>query len=415
MAKRNGGDGPLWWLRWVPATVLTVATLWLLYLAGRVALIPVLTSFALAYLLEPSVGSLIRRGISRSISALVVLVGVTAAMGAFLAFVVPNLWNEGVKATSKASHYFTPENAKYTRAAIRQASPFVDRVIGWRVEEFIRDPAVAMGISSTWLAGGLSGFLARATEWLDLLVIPFFVYYILVGAHAWRASFEDLIPPRFQPPMKRLFDEVGRILQSYVRGQLLIALIMAGLYAVGFLALGVPAWAGLAAISGLLNIIPYVGTLSGMVLAGAFKFSEAGNWWQVAGVISVFAVVQAIEGYFLTPRILGGRLNLHPMAVFLGLLIGGKMFGLLGILLAIPVVAVAKVFLMFAREWYKGSWFYHYGEDTTMALSEDPAEKLAQVAEVVLAEQEKAETGDELLSEKEEGDPKAAPAVTADY
>jgi predicted PurR-regulated permease PerM len=277
---------------------------------------------------------------------------------------------------------------------------------------------VAVGVSSSWLAGGLSEFLARVTEWLDLLIIPFFVYYILVGAHVWRASAEDLIPPRFRPPLSRLFDEVGRILQSYVRGQLLIALAMAGLYAAGFLALGVPAWAGLAAISGLLNVVPYVGTLLGMVLASAFKFSESTNWLHVAGVVGVFSAVQAIEGYYLTPRILGGRLNLHPMAVFLGLLIGGKLFGLLGILLAIPVVAVSKVFLLFARELYKGSWFYHDGEDSTMALPEDPAEKLAHVADVVLAQQEEAGTGDELLAPKDKPDKQpaaAAPVLTSDY
>ncbi len=389
--RKSKEDGPLWWLRWVPAAVLTLLVLWLIYKAGSVALIPLLASFALAYLLEPPVHTLVLQGVRRSIASVTVLALVFVLMAAFAAFVIPNLWNEGVKASEKASRYFTPENAQRTRYAIRQSSPFVDRVFGPRIELLIKDPATATGISSTWLTGNLSGFFSRATEWLDFLVIPFFVYYILVGSKQWRASAEDLIPPRFRPPLTRLFDEVGRILQSYVRGQLLIALIMSGLYALGFLALQVPAWAGLAAISGLLNVIPYVGTLAGMLLAGAFKFSENGDIWPVIGVLAVFAIVQAIEGYYLTPRILGGRLNLHPMAVFLGLLIGGKLFGLLGVLLAIPTVAIAKVFLMFAREWYRGSWFYHEGEDSTMALSEDPAEKLAQVAEVVLAEQQQKE------------------------
>lgn len=384
-------DGPLWWLRWVPAAVLTLLILWLVYKAGSVALVPLLASFSLAYLLEPPVKTLVRQGVRHSIATVIVLVLSTLLMAGFAAFVIPNLWNEGVTASEKASRYFTPQNAQRTRAVIRQSSPFVDRVFGPRIELLIKDPAAATGISSAWLAGNLSGFFSRATEWLDLLVIPFFVYYILNGSKQWRASAEELIPPRFRPPLSRLFDEVGRILQSYVRGQLLIAILMSGLYALGFLALAVPAWAGLAAISGLLNIVPYVGTLAGMILACAFKFSENGDWFPVAGVLAVFAIVQAIEGYYLTPRILGGRLNLHPMAVFLGLLIGGKLFGLLGVVLAIPVVAVAKVFLMFAREWYRGSWIYHEGEDSTMALSEDPAEKLAQVAEVVLTEQEEKE------------------------
>ena len=76
----------------------------------------------------------------------------------------------------------------------------------------------------------------------------------------------------------------------------------------------------------------------------------------------MFTAVQCVEGYYLTPRILGGRLSLHPMAVFLGLLIGGKLFGFLGVLLAVPVIAVTQVFLKFLREIYKTSDFYRMGE-----------------------------------------------------
>src|SRR5262249_22666208 len=158
---------------------------------------------------------------------------------------------------------------------------------------------------------------------------PFFVYYILVDFGGWRDSCEELIPPRFRDPFTRLFDEVGRILESYVRGQLLIAMLMGMLYAVGFLLLRVPAWAGIATIAGLLNAIPYVGTTFGLILATGFTLADGAGFWRVTGVVAVFAAVQGIEGYFLTPKILGSRLSLHPMAVFLGLLIGGKLFGFL--------------------------------------------------------------------------------------
>ncbi|MGH9940645.1 MAG: AI-2E family transporter [Blastocatellia bacterium] len=132
--------------------------------------------------------------------------------------------------------------------------------------------------------------------------------------------------------------------------QLLIALVMAALYAVGFAIVGLPAWAGVAVLAGLLNVIPYVGTTLGLALAIGFTLGDGGSFWRIGGVVSVFAIVQAIEGYYLMPRILGARLSLHPRAVFLGLLIGGKLFGLLGVILAVPTIAVAKVFLMFFRE-----------------------------------------------------------------
>src|SRR6185503_7409705 len=120
---------------------------------------------------------------------------------------------------------------------------------------------------------------------------------------------------------------------------------------------------------------------------------------RIGGILGVFVVVQSIEGYFLTPRILGGRLSLHPMAVFLGLLIGGKLFGILGILLAVPTIAVAKVFLKFIRELYKASHFYHAGDlgsgEVPSSMLED---RIADAADTVLAEQISEETGDELFA-----------------
>jgi predicted PurR-regulated permease PerM len=275
--------------------------------------------------------------------------------------------------------------------------------VGERVERALSNPAEALGSPALWAVGGLSGFFTTALASLDLLLVPFFVYYILNGFGAWRNELEDLIPPRFRDTFSRLFNEVGRILETYVHGQLLIALVMVALYGAGFAALRVPAWLGIAALAGLLNIVPYVGATLGLILAAAFTVADGGGVWRCAGVIGVFAAAQTIEGYVLTPRIIGTRLRLHPMVVFLGLLIGGKLFGLLGIILAVPTIAVSKIFLMFFRELYKGSYFYHAGDiPTSEAPSEVLEERLAEAADTVLAEQVSAQSGDELLAPDEE-------------
>jgi predicted PurR-regulated permease PerM len=183
---------------------------------------------------------------------------------------------------------------------------------------------------------------------------------------------------------------------------------MAVCYAVGFWFLGVPAWAGIALIAGLLNAVPYVGTILGIVLAGGFTIAGGGGVGDIAAVLGIFVAVQTLEGYVLTPRILGGRLNLHPMAVFLGLLISGKLFGFLGFILAIPAIAIGKVFFKFLRELYQDSYFYHNGD---VHPSEEPSEKIeeriANAAETVLAEQ--AEQGKE---DKKENDTEAETVET---
>jgi predicted PurR-regulated permease PerM len=404
-------DSPIWWLRWIPVIVIALLALQLLYVIGRVAIVPVLASFAIAYLLNPMVFGLTKRGMSRPAAALVSLLAVGITATSVLGFIIPELWRETMTAGERLTTSVTTERVGEYRATLRTYSPVVDKLVGARIEQWVRDPASVVGNSATWLAGTLTGVLSTAAASLDFLLVPFFVFYILVDFAKWRASFEELIPPRFGMTFQRLFDEVGRILESYVVGQLLVACAMAALYAIGFWLLSVPAWGGIALISGLLNAIPYVGTLVGLLLATGFTLADGGELWRVAGVLGVFVVVQNIEGFFLTPRILGGRLQLHPMAVFLGLLIGGNLFGLLGILLAVPMIAVGKVFAKFIRELYLHSSFYRRDAGPMASTQrESLPDTMAEAADVVLEKQGRANRGDELLSPEPSTDDPAARA-----
>ena len=401
---------PLWWLRWVPTIVVSILILYFLYVVGSVAIVPVLASFALAYLLNPIVYEAEKRGLSRTMSSIVAILLVTLVITAFMAYVVPDLWAESTKAGSKIAENFTPENAARQRAVLRRYSPALERVAGDKIEKFLSDPVTVIGSATATLDengnSGESAVLSTLISSLDLVLVPFFVFYILVDFQKWRDSLEDLIPPRFREPFSRLFDESGRILESYVRGQLLIGAIMAVCYAIGFWFLGVPAWAGIALIAGLLNAIPYVGTILGIVLAGGFTIAGGGGVWDIAAVLGVFVAVQTLEGYYLTPKILGGRLNLHPMAVFLGLLIGGKLFGLLGVILAIPAIAIGKVFFKFVRELYQASYFYHAGDlHPADAPSENMEERIADAADTVLAEQ---------VSKGDDNEEETAPTTATD-
>ena len=394
---------PFWWLRWVPTVVVSAVVLYFLYVISSVVIVPLLASFALAYLLNPLVYQAEKRGLSKLWASLAAILLIALVITAFMAYVVPDLWAETTKAGSRIAENFTPENAARQRALLRRYSPPLEKVAGDKIERFLSDPVAFYNenmtspaaatvdengnVTATPTSGG-SVILATIVSSLDLLLVPFFVFYILVDFGNWRETMENLIPPRFRDPFSRLFDESGRILESYVRGQLLIGFIMAICYAVGFWALGVPAWAGIALISGLLNAIPYVGTFLGIVLACGFTIADGGRVWDVAAVLGVFVAVQSLEGYYLTPRILGGRLNLHPMAVFLGLLVGGKLFGLLGVILSIPAIAIGKVFFKFLRELYQASFFYHDGDlHPSEAPSENLEERIADAADTVLAEQ----------------------------
>jgi predicted PurR-regulated permease PerM len=140
-----------------------------------------------------------------------------------------------------------------------------------------------------------------------------------------------------------LLREIGVTLWVYVRGQILISLVMSALYAVGFALLGVPFWPLVALFSGFLNLIPAVGGVVSMLIAPLLTWIFRGELWRVLGVLGVCVAVQAIEGFYLTPKIHGLRLSLSPLAVFAVLLIGGALFGFAGLLFAVPALAVAAV------------------------------------------------------------------------
>ncbi|MEC8423880.1 MAG: AI-2E family transporter, partial [Myxococcota bacterium] len=146
----------------------------------------------------------------------------------------------------------------------------------------------------------------------------------------------------------RVAKEVDRRLSAFVRGQITVSVIMAGLYSAGLLVVGIDLAVPVGVLSGLLFVVPYLGTAVGIVLATVLALLKFGIGWQLVQVAVVFAVVQGIEGYLLTPRIVGDQVGLHPLVVMVALIVGGSLLGIWGMLLAIPITAVLSVF---GAEW----------------------------------------------------------------
>lgn len=144
-------------------------------------------------------------------------------------------------------------------------------------------------------------------------------------------------------PQDSLARDVGKTLTGYVAGQIKIAALLACLYSIGYALSGVPFWPVLGVVSGFLNVIPVVGSLIGLALTAFAVLLNDGGLWNYAGVLITFVVVQGLEGFWLSPRILGKGVGLSPLYVFLAVLVGGAMFGPLGLLLAVPVLAVIGV------------------------------------------------------------------------
>ena len=352
---------PLEWMRWVPFALLALVFCVAVIIGARIILIPMLSSLALAYLLAPVVAWFERRGWSRSSSVLLTISGATMILVLILIFILPGFWGQLVKTYDQARSLVGDQSrVQSLLKTVEQISPPVYKFLESKLNKPGESDLFERGFSMAgqWLQKGLFSLVDVTASMLDLLLIPFFVYYLLADYGAMRAHLDRLIPPRHRAVASTLISRINFVISSYVRSQLVIALVMGVLYAIGFAIARVPLALSIGLLSGLLNFIPYLGTLTGLTLSLSFVALDGGGWARLLGVVAVFIVVQCVEGYYLTPKLLGGRLDLHPMWVLVGLMIGGSLFGILGIILAVPVIAIAKVALDFLEELYQQSNFY---------------------------------------------------------
>jgi predicted PurR-regulated permease PerM len=152
-----------------------------------------------------------------------------------------------------------------------------------------------------------------------------------------------------QRSVSGLAGEIGRTLVAYLGGQIVVCLILAALYSTGFGLLGVPLWFLVGPACGLFNLIPHFGAVAALLLSLGASLIGGLGLERTLGVLGVFVAVSTFESYWLTPRIIGRRLRIRPLYVFLAVLLGGAMFGFVGLLLAVPALAVLMVIYRFAR------------------------------------------------------------------
>jgi predicted PurR-regulated permease PerM len=352
---------PIEWMKWIPFALLALVFCTAVFIGARIILVPMLCSLALAYLLAPVVAWFERRGWSRPVSVLLTISGAVVVLALILIFILPGFWGQLVKSYDQARKLVgDPTHIRDLVEKIKPISPQFYTFLKPKIDELVGHDLFdrVFNLAGDWLQRGLFKIVDVTASMLDLLLIPFFVYYLLADYREMRERLDLLIPPRHRAVASTLIGRINFVISSYVRNQLVIALVMGALYSLGFWIAGVPLAFSIGMLSGLLNFVPYLGTLTGLTLSLSFVALDGGGLARILGVLAVFIIVQSIEGYYLTPKLLGGSLDLHPMWVLVGLMIGGSLFGILGIILAVPVIAIAKVALNFLEELYQQSDFY---------------------------------------------------------
>ncbi|GHA77352.1 AI-2E family transporter [Cognatilysobacter bugurensis] len=343
-------------LQWAAVVLFALWVLWLLA--------PVLTPFALAALLgwlgDPLVDRLEAAGRSRSTAVAIVFTAMTLVLVAVLLLLVPMIQRQVITLVESLP--------RYREWFLDTLLPWVEQRTNLQFDRWL-DFEYAVGmLRENWERAG--GFAATALDYItrsgsmllalavNAVLVPVLAFFFLRDWDRLVARVAMLIPPRHLPTLTQLARDSSDMLGAFLRGQFLVMVILGVMYGVGLWMVGLDLGLLIGMVAGLLTFVPYLGPASGVVLGVIAALVQYGDWKHVAGVLAVFGIGQIIESYWLTPKLVGDRIGLHPVAVIFAVLAGGQLFGFLGMLLALPVAAVANVLLHYAQERYTHSRLY---------------------------------------------------------
>jgi len=336
---------------WVAALLVLVGLLWLLH----PILLPFVVGGAIAYLLNPLAEWTTKLGLSRLVSALAILAIFLFVFALLFLLIVPVL--------------------------AHQLSAFVDRVPTY----VQRMQALAADSNYPWLKTILGGgdksvgaLLNRAAGYLTevlpslwskgeallsvfslLIIAPVVAFYVLCDWDLILNAFDQQIPLPQRDTVRRLAGEINKAVSGYFRGQLTVCLILGCYYAFGLTLAGLRFGLLIGAVAGLLTFIPYVGSLTALVVSSGVALAEFfPDWTRVLIVVGVVVFGQFLEGNVLSPKLVGRSVGLHPVWVIFALLAFGYLFGVVGLVLAVPLAAAAGVLTRFAFQRYRASPLY---------------------------------------------------------
>ncbi len=304
------------------------------------------TAFIIAYAVEPSISWLERRRIPRALGTLLLALGLIAAIIVVFGIAVPRIADQAASLAGRVdtSNVTNPEHWPPALREFVNAHQTELQDLQVSATQWLKDNAAFLAKSvGRGLRSVFSSVVGAILAVLNLIVVPFFAFYILVDWHRLRAAAYEVVPSRWQLPVSTIAGEVDASLRAFLRGQFVVSGIMAVLYAIGLGLMGTPLGVLLGLVAGALNIVPYLGLAVGLIPSLLLDFLQYQSLSRLVGVIAVFVIVQNIEGWILTPRLVGSAVGLHPMAVLIAVLVGGQLFGFAGILLAVPGAAVLSV------------------------------------------------------------------------
>jgi predicted PurR-regulated permease PerM len=336
---------------------IAVAGLFLLWLLGPV-LTPFVVGAVLAYALHPAVERLAARRVPRLLAVVAVEVVFLIALLAVLLLIVPIL--------SKELPLLREQIPTLADRLNRSVAPWLSQ---WGIHVSLDIAGIKAFVLKyldanleDWFATALSSAKIGGSILLALIgnaiLVPVVLFYLLLDWPRLVQRTQELVPPRMRAQVDGFLEECDSVLGQYLRGQLLVMLILAAFYSIGLALFGFDLALPVGVFTGLAIFIPYVGFGLGLLLALLAGVLQFASWYGVVAVAVVFGIGQVVESLFLTPRLVGERIGMNPLMVIFALLAFGHLFGFVGVLIALPLSALLVVAVRRVRTVYFDSPLY---------------------------------------------------------
>lgn len=347
----------MWWVLGAALVLLG----WLGY-----SLLPILTPFVaailLTYICHPAQAWLLRRGLNANVAAILVMLGLMLLGVAFLLVLLPLLFQQLRALYDGLVVLFTLAQSSWLpRLQSLLGVDFVFDIA--HLKDLLAQNSDSLKAAMPAVLKSLSAQGGAVMQWLaNFVLTPVVFFYLLRDAVDITPRVLQLVPPRYLARIRHLLAEVDDVLGQFLRGQLTVMLVMAVIYSAGLWLVGLQAALPVGLISGLLTFIPYVGATLGLLLGVISAFTQFDSLISVWSTLLVFLIGQMLESNLITPKLVGERIGLHPVAVIFALMAFGQLFGFIGVLLALPMAAVLLVGFRHAVCQYQCSRYYRAGK-----------------------------------------------------
>ncbi len=321
-------------------------------------LLPFVLAFVFAYFLHPAVSALEKRHLSRTMAtSLIMTLFIIFILGVIL-IIVPILQAQVMALFAKV-----PILADTLKEQIQSLIVYARQTISpEQLADISNTVSKSIGMILKSFANGLLNILTGGVVLFNvvsmLMITPIVLFYVLRDWQGVENQMSDLIPEKNKKNVIPILQEINTTLSGFIRGQSMVCLSLGLFYGIGLSVIGLESGLLVGLLSGILSFIPYFGFLTGVILSVFLAITTHASFNLWIGIGIVFILGQILEGYVLTPKLVGDKVGLHPVWVIFALFAGGALLGFIGVLLAVPIAAVIGIFMRRLIGWYRTSVIY---------------------------------------------------------